>query len=54
MRLLKRGQITLQSVWLILALVGLVVAAVIIFFFRGTLTNYLAKLYDCLRFGGCF
>jgi len=54
MRLIKKGQVTLHGVDLILAILGLVIAALILFFFRDTISNYLAKFYDCMRFGGCF
>jgi len=50
----SRGQITLELVWKVLAIIGLVIAAIILFNVRGYLSNYLAKAYDCLRFGGCW
>ncbi|MEI7718577.1 MAG: hypothetical protein WCI72_01820 [archaeon] len=50
----SRGQITLAVVWKILAIIFLVVAVVILFGVRGNISNYLAKFYDCMRFGGCF
>jgi len=49
----RKAQITLAIVWKILAIVGLVVAVIIIFFIRGNVSNYLAKFYDCIRFRGC-
>lgn len=51
---MKGGQITLTVVWKILAIIGLVIAAGIIFYLGKTESNYLAKFYDCLRFGGCW
>jgi hypothetical protein len=50
----KKGQITMQGIWMIIAIIGLVAAALILFFARDTVSNYLSKFYDCMRYGGCF
>lgn len=49
----KKGQITLTVIWKIVAIIGLVVGAVILYFIIGYIWNYLARFYDCMRFGGC-
>ncbi len=54
MRLTKKGQLSLQTIWLLLAIIGLAAAVLILVFFKDTISNYLARFYDCLRYGGCF
>lgn len=54
MRLYKRGQLSIQTIWMILAIIGLAAAVLMVIFFGDVISNYFAKAYNCLRYGGCF
>jgi phosphate/sulfate permease len=48
----KKGQVSMFLIWMVIAVIGLVVAGLILFFVKDTGNNYLSRLYDCIRFGG--